>query len=93
MNVSYGFKDWPNIKYWDPPEEAKELKGNIQLQINEKIGTGETILIGSNTTTNSPLETAGSQQSLSNDSESNLLDDPSLPPCDLSDPVCTVISL
>ena len=89
MNVSYGFKDWPNIKYWDPPEEAKELKGNIQLQINEKIGTGETILIGSNTTTNSPLETAGSQQSLSNDSESNLLDDPSLPPCDLSDPVCT----
>jgi hypothetical protein len=89
LDVSYGFKDWPNIKYWDPPEEAKGLTSNIQFQTNDKVGMGEMILVSSNTTANSPIETSGSQQSLSNDSGSNLLDDPSLPPCDLSDPVCT----
>jgi len=88
LAVSYGFKDWPNLYYWDPPQETKDLSSNIQFKSSENVGMGEMILISSNTTTNSTLPTSGNQQSLSNDSDS-LLDDPSLPPCDLSDPRCT----
>lgn len=87
-SVSYGFRDWPNIKYWDPPE-TKSLTKNVQLQALDNAGTDNVILISSNTTANSSGGTSGSQQSLLNASESTLLGDPSLPPCDLSDPVCT----
>jgi hypothetical protein len=87
-SVSYGFRDWPNIKYWDPPE-TKSLTKNVQLQTLDNAGTDNMILISSNTTANSSGGTSGSQQSLLNSSESTVLDDPSLTPCDLSDPVCT----
>ena len=99
-SVSYGFKDWPNIKYWDPPIEIKGITKNMQFQTIDDASTGKAVPIGSNNTANlsagaSNLSAGASlsQQLLSNHSETKLLDDPSLPPCDLSDPACTEFSL
>ena len=95
-SVSYGFKDWLNIKYWDPPIEINGNTKNMQFQTIDDASTGKAVPIGSNNTPNlsagaSNLSAGASlsQQLLSNQSESKLLDDPSLPPCDLSDPACT----
>ena len=88
-SVSYGFKDWPNIKYWDPPIEINGITKNMQFQTIDDASTGKGVPIGSNNTTNLSEGTSVSQQPLSNQSETKLLDDPSLPPCDLSDPACT----
>ncbi|MDW0225502.1 MAG: hypothetical protein QOA21_08860, partial [Nitrososphaeraceae archaeon] len=88
-SVSYGFKDWPNIKYWDPPVEINGFTKNIKFQTIDDAATGKAVLIGSNNTANLSEGTSVSQQPLSNQSETKLLDDPSLPPCDLSDPACT----
>jgi hypothetical protein len=88
-SVSYGFKDWINIKYWDPPEENNGFTKNIEFQTTEDAATRKVIPIGSNSTANLSEGTSVSLQPLSNQSETKLLDDPSLPPCDLSDPACT----
>ncbi|MDW0219189.1 MAG: hypothetical protein QOK52_10770, partial [Nitrososphaeraceae archaeon] len=95
-SVSYGFKDWPNIKYWDPPVEINGFTKNMQFQTIDDASIGKVVPIGSNNTANlsagaSNLSAGASlsQQLLSNQSETKLLDDPSLPPCDLSDPACT----
>ncbi|MDW3668242.1 MAG: hypothetical protein QOA57_09100 [Nitrososphaeraceae archaeon] len=88
-SVSYGFKDWPNIKYWDPPVEINGFTKNMQFQTIDDASIGKVVPIGSNNTANLSEGTSVSQQPLSNQSETKLLDDPSLPPCDLSDPACT----
>ena len=61
----------------------------MQFQTIDDASTGKAVPIGSNNTANLSEGTSVSQQPLSNQSETKLLDDPSLPPCDLSDPACT----
>ena len=79
--VSFGFKDWPNLMYWDPPE-AKELLNQIQLQT-----TGPGISYGSLVSQDNNASNFTSNQT--GNLGDSLLDDPSLPPCDVTDPICT----
>jgi len=77
---SFGFKDWAGIKYWDPPENIERLSNPISFRIPESVITNTIAMNGNNNTGNS-LGTG-------NNSVGKLLDDPSLAPCDLSDPKC-----
>ena len=76
--VSAGFKDWPNLMYWDPPE-PKELLTPVQLQTGGPSIDNVTVFSQENNASNFT----------SNQTGNSLLDDPSLPPCDVTDPVCT----
>ena len=82
IDVSAGFKDWPSIMYWDPPEEPKMLLNQIQLQTPESGINNPTLIAQDNNTINS-------LGNLSSNSGDNLLGDPSLPPCDVTDPICS----
>jgi hypothetical protein len=82
IDVSYGFKDWPSIMYWDPPEEPEKIVNQIQLQTPGSGMSNSTLNAQGNNTTNSLGK-------LTNNSGDNLLDNPSLPPCDVTDPICS----
>lgn len=79
---SFGYKDWLGIKYWDPPEGIERISNPLTFKSPELTTANKIIPI----TSNNSIQI---QQTLSNQSDNKLLDDPSLPPCDLTDPVCT----
>lgn len=86
ISGSFGFKDWPSIKYWDPPEEIERISNQIQFQSAQDTNANNTVSLAKNKTIQGT--SSNGQINLSGTSENSFLDDPSLPPCDLTDPKC-----
>jgi hypothetical protein len=81
-NAIFGYKDWLGIKYWDPPEDIERISNPLTFNSPELTTTNKIIPVSTN-------NSVQIQQTLSNQSDNKLLDDPSLPPCDLTEPDCT----